>query len=246
MPPDPLSRSPVLVVAAHGDRGGADPNAVLIRQVSELAARGCFRAVELGLLNGEPSLEAALAAAAGWGRAFVVLPFFMAGGYFAETVLERRIREAGHEGRVRLLRPLGLDPGLPGLIAGAAMARAAAAGLDAKRSSLLLVGHGSEIGPASRLSTEAAAFAIRRRDLFAEVTAAFIEEAPLVAEALAGLRQPTVVFGFLSGDGLHAGEDIPAAIAASRRPALYAGSAGTLAGVPALIEAAVLGGRSLA
>lgn len=242
MPPDSPSR-PALVLAAHGDRGGAEPNVVLARQATALAERGCLAAVELGLLKGEPSIESALAAAARSGGEVAVYPFFMTGGYFAETVLPRRVREAGFGGGCRLLPALGLDPALPGLIADAVVARAVSAGLAPQRSSLLLVGHGSKLGPASRLATEAAAAEIRRRGLFADVQPAFIEEAPPVAEALIGLAEPIIVFGFLSGDGLHAGEDIPAAIAASGRPALYAGSVGTLETVPALIEAAVLGDR---
>ncbi len=233
-----------LVLAAHGDRGGDDPNRSLDGHAAALSLSQRFSFVGLGLLKGEPSLEHALHAAAGSGGEVVVYPFLMAGGFFADKVLVRRVQEAGFEHRCRILAPLGSDPALPGLIADAACGRARAAGLAPETSTLLMVGHGSKLGPASRLATEAAAQAIRGLAAFASVATAFIEEPPRVADALSVLDGPVVVLGFLSGDGLHAGEDIPAAIAASGRCALYAGSAGTLPGLPALIEAAAFGGAA--
>lgn len=54
-------------------------------------------------------------------------------------------------------------------------------------------------------------------ELFARVETACLEEAPFVAEALAGLRaHPVVVIGFFANQGGHAREDVPALVAAEQ------------------------------
>jgi sirohydrochlorin ferrochelatase len=197
--------------------------------------------VHLGFIKGEPSLEAALAEAGQSSGEIVVYPFLMAGGYFSGTVLPQRIEAAGLAARCRLLAPLGLDRGLPGLMTEEAQRVAQEAGYEPSHCALVIVGHGSQRGTQSKEATMASAAAVARSGVFRSVGIGLIEEPPSVAAALASLAPPIVVLGFLSGDGLHAGEDIPAAIRQAGRRALYAGSAGGLQGICELIEAAALG-----
>jgi len=107
-------------------------------------------------------------------------------------------------------------------------------------SRLLIVGHGSKLGPASASATRKAAAraAITRR--FASVTTAFLEEEPFLEDILrASAATPTVVAGFFFGDGLHAGEDVPDAIAEAGANALYTGAIGNSPAVAPLIAAAL-------
>jgi sirohydrochlorin ferrochelatase len=229
-----------VVLAAHGDRGEAHAtgraNATLLAHRDRLRENSRFACVTAGVLKGDLALEAALREAdLPHVRHIAVFPMFMADGYFVRRILPQRISDAKLSRPVTQLRPLGLDPELFRLIAERAERAAQDAGYQARSSRLLIVGHGSELGPDSANATAAAVEALRARSAFLEIAAAFLEEPPFLAEALADRRLSTVVAGFMSGDGLHAGEDIPAAIAESGAEAVYSGSIGNSPEVPNLI-----------
>jgi sirohydrochlorin ferrochelatase len=244
----PAVRTPVpaadiaVLLAAHGDRGGDSPNATLLGHCAALHALGLFRSVHAGILRGEPVLEESVRAALATGaRRLAVYPMFMADGYFTRQVLTQRLAALEMPIDVHILPPLGADPRLPGLMLAQALAAAESAGLEPQSSRLLVVGHGSKIGPASADATRAVAAAMAKEGRFATVETAFLEEAEFLADALARAAGPTVVSGFFSGDGLHAAEDVPEAIAeaganaadGAGAEAVYAGSIGTS---PALVD----------
>jgi len=100
----------------------------------------------------------------------------------------------------------------------------------------VIVGHGSKSGaPASARSTRATAAVLGAQGLFAKVETAFLEEAPFAADVIAGCDRPTVVVGFFNGDGLHAAEDVPEAIAEAGGKAVYTGPLGASEGARRLI-----------
>jgi sirohydrochlorin ferrochelatase len=229
-----------VVLAAHGDRGDAiargEANATLLAHRAALAAAGRFRSVSAGVLKGAPSLEAALEEArATGGDRVAVYPLFMADGYFVRQVLPARVAAVDLDCECRILPPLGVEVALPALLRAEALAAAKAAGFDAAAARLLIVGHGSELGPASAEATRRAAAAVAGLGGFGSVATAFLEEPPFLDAALAGAHPPTVIAGFFSGDGLHAGEDLPAAIRDSGARAVYAGPIGGSPAIPGLI-----------
>ena len=223
-------RDTALVLAAHGDRGGEAPNGLLLAHRDRLHAAGVFLGVTAGVIKGEPSLEEALTAASGTGATrLAVFPMFMADGYFTRTVLPERIAALGIAVPCTLLPPLGLQPELPDLMLADALATADRSGIDPGGARLLVVGHGSKLGPASADATRAVAEAIGRSAPFQRVETAFLEE-----------PQPTVISGFFSGEGMHAAEDVPRAMAQSGCPAVYAGPIGASPALAGLILDAVL------
>lgn len=227
-----------LVLAAHGNRGEDRSNDLTRRHAEALAGEGRFRTVGPGYLKGEPPIEDAMRRAAGAGaRQILVYPLFMADGYFTRTLLPQRIDGAGVAVPWRLLPPLGFAAGLPALCEALARAAAAAAGHVPEASRLIVVGHGSTKSRASANATYAFANALRRETRFGLVDCGFIEEPPFVAEALALDPRPAIVAGYFAGDGLHGGEDVPAALAGYGGPAVYIGALGGLAEIPALILA---------
>lgn len=228
------------VLASHGDRGGTDPNGALVFHAAAVKRLTGLRSVEFGVLKGEPAIEEALAAAQRSGaREILVYPLFMSGGYFTGKVLPERIRAAGFEPVCRILRPLGLDPGLADVLREDALDTTGKAGFKPKESRLLVVGHGSKYGPASAEATREAAGKAAAAGDFQNVETAFLEEEPFLIHALRASSAPTVVSGFFFGDGMHAGEDIPAAISEARSNAVYTGSLGASVRVSHLIAAAL-------
>jgi sirohydrochlorin ferrochelatase len=226
------------VLVAHGDRGGPAPNAALAAQAA--AVRTLTGApVAIGLLKGEPTIEDGLAEAAATGPARIaVYPLFMADGYFMQKVRER-IAAARVAPEPVILTPLGLDPGLPDILASDAAGMAERKGFIPLTSRLLIVGHGSKLGPASATATRKAAARAALARRFASVTTAFLEEEPFLEDALRASAGPTVVSGFFFGDGMHAGEDVPEAIAETGANAVYAGAIGNSPAVAPLIAAAI-------
>ena len=227
------------VLVAHGDRGGLAPNAALRAQAEAVRQLTGLTPVAAGVLKGEPTLEAALAQAAASGATRIaVYPLFMAEGYFMRKVRER-VAATGIAPEPNVLAPLGLDPALPDILVEEAASVASREGIEPKSSRLLIVGHGSKLGPASANATRKAAAraAIARR--FASVTTAFLEEEPFLDDILATGKTPTVVAGFFFGEGMHAGEDVPDAIAETGANAIYTGAIGNSPAIAPLIAAAL-------
>lgn len=237
---------PSLLVVGHGSARPAAPADATERHAAErhaavLAASGRFASVAIGYLNGGPSLGAA-AGAAGSGD-LLVFPYLMSN----ERCVRKLIPEAlGLNGRVtradgrRLIYcdPLGSSPGLAEVIERTARACCVAHGLEAARTEVLLVGHGSARDPASRLMTFHNARRLAVIGSFESVACAFLEEVPLAVEvipALAAGGPPVVVVGLFAGEGQHGGEELLRMVAERRaalaavenpRPMYYAGPIG--------------------
>lgn len=238
-----------VVLVAHGDQGDSartqalDRNRALAKHSDALSASNTFRRVACGVLKGSPTLESALdAVRATQSDAVVVYPFFMSDGYFVKTVLAQRLKDYALGRPVLVCPPLGLDPKLPDLVWRQALEVAKDANIQAQSARLLIVGHGSKFGPASANTTRSVAEAVKTNPQcrFADIDVAFLEEAPFLSEQLAIDAGPTIVSGFFNGDGLHAGEDVPNAIAAANNGAIYAGPIGDADGVARLIHDTIL------
>jgi sirohydrochlorin cobaltochelatase len=176
-----------------------------------LRAQSRFADVAAGLLNGTPSVAEALAALVP--HVVHVVPFFMEQGWFVREAIPRALRdEHGHA--LRYHPPVGAHPGLADLAA-ARVRRACGPGTAGF--SVLLVGHGSARAPGRPMALHRHAESLAASGNFAQVSAAFLEEPPLVAEALRAWRPlPVAVLGFFAGDGGHVSEDVPALLSADR------------------------------
>jgi sirohydrochlorin ferrochelatase len=179
--------------------------------------------VEAAVLNGEPSLEQALKVAAGRKlRSLLVYPFFMSDGCIVDQILHRRLANIAPM-RISVMRPLGLEPGLPSLLLEESLRSADAARFVPSQTRLLVVGHGSRLAREFAASTARMADSLRRSGIFAAVEPAFLEEEPFLRNELKNETHPTVVAGFFSGEGVHAWRDVPAAIEEAGGGAAYTG-----------------------
>lgn len=227
------------ILVAHGDRGGPAPNAALRAQAEAVHALTGLAVVATGVLKGEPTLEAAIAQAAVSGATrIVVYPLFMAEGYFMRKVRER-VAAASVIPTPSILAPLGLDPALSDILVDEAASIASREGIEPLSSRLLIVGHGSKLGPASANATRKAAARAALARRFARVATAFLEEEPFLDDMLTASTAPTVVAGFFFGEGMHAAEDVPDAIAETGANAIYTGAIGNSPAVAPLIAAAL-------
>jgi len=196
---------------AHGTQRYPDAGRSLYAHAATLRAEGSFAEVAVGFLNGSPAPGAALASLAA--SVVHVVPFFMEQGWFVREAVPRALRDVPDR-RLHYHPPVGTHPGLPALAA-ARVQRAT--GGDAAHFAVLLVGHGSARSPGRPMALHRHAAALAAMEQFAQVRAAFLEEPPLVADALRDWRaMPVAVCAFFAGDGGHVREDLPALLAAER------------------------------
>ncbi len=201
-----------LLLAAHGERRAGAGNAGVAGLAARLAAAEVASEVRFGLLKGEPSIGDAVRRLAA--RDLLVYPLFLSDGYFTQTLLPRRLEQAGAFARdrtVQILPPLGLDPALIGLILDRARAVARTRGWVPARADLVLLAHGSSSNPASRRAAERVVAKIAALGVFARVRPAFLEEPPYLDQTVT--HAPAVVIGLFAGEGLHGGGDAPQLVA---------------------------------
>ena len=217
---------PAVLLAAHGETGGARDNLLLARVATQVATRLPDLPVTCGVLNGAPALEEALVALAG--RHLLVHPFFMSDGYFVRQALPKRLQESPVAGWA-MLTPLGLLPALPALIAGE---------IAANRHEILIVSHGATKSDRSRLATEAFAEALRRELPGRTIACGFLEEEPFADQAIARLGPGAQLVSFFAGEGAHGRSDLTRLVAESGKPDLaVTDSVGALPGIVDLIVA---------
>jgi len=137
---------------------------------------------------------------------------------------------------MHLCPPIGLDPGLAGLIAKRAGERLGERGISAGDASLLLIGHGSPNGSESRQATEAQASRVRKMAVFNKVETAYLEEPPALADVLETLSGPVAAVALLATQGPHARDDIGRLIADDGvEDTVYIGAIGGDEAIPELI-----------
>ncbi len=235
----PAWRRSALILVGHGSVRCPGPGQQLERHAEALARRGLFAEVRTATLcGGRPPGEALRSVES---ESVYVMPMFMCNGQYTQD----RVPEAfglsaatdrSNGRRMHLCPPIGLDPGLARLIARRATERLAERGIFAGHATLLLIGHGSPTGSASRQATEAQASRLRDMGMFDKIETAYLEEPPALAEVLETLSGPVAAVALLATQGPHAREDIGRPIADDGVADIaYIGAIGGDAAIPELI-----------
>lgn len=143
-----------------------------------------------------------------------IVPNFISEGYFCQQVLPRELRIDGpvthRDGKtIHYCDPVGIHPNMTRLLL--QRADEVAPGVPRDRTSLVIVGHGTNLNENSRKVIETQVALIRDgHHGFAEVVDAYMEEAPFIADWAKLTTAPdVVVVPFFIADGLHSFQDIP-------------------------------------
>lgn len=230
--------SVALVLAAHGERQPDADNVGVKRIAKALSQRHVASAVEVGFIKGEPTITEVLRSINA--ARILVYPLFASNGYFTRDRLVQLIDEADNRHAItEVLAPLGLDPGLPGVLLERCIELAEANGFG-RAAAIVLLGHGSRRYPASRIAARQLADRLRGRGRFSDVTFALLEERPSLSETVAQLDGPVIVVGLFSGEGVHGAADARRLVAeVGRSDVIYAGVVAAFPGIERLIESAV-------
>jgi sirohydrochlorin cobaltochelatase len=209
-----------LVVLGHGTTLNTGSAAPILQHTAELRRRKIFAAVRYGFWKQEPHIKKALAEISA-ARVFIV-PFFISEGYFSTEIIPQELGFSFPENlklktknsEWHYCRPVGSHDLMTKVI----LARAKEVGEKfpfprapkPADTTLLITGHGTGRNANSRKAVERQAELIRALDIYAEVSAVFMEETPFVKGCHETVKTKNiVVVPFFISDGLHAVEDIP-------------------------------------
>ena len=226
MPTEHLSDA-ALVVLGHGTSLNPDSAAPVFQHAAELRRRNIFAAVREAFWKQEPQIKKVLAEIRA-PRVFIV-PLFISEGWFASEVIPRELGFVAVPSSILhppssifYCAPVGSHDRMTDVI----LARAATVvkqfpiprAPKTAETTLFIAGHGTEKNENSRKAIERQAELIRARNLYADVHAVFMEEAPCIADcyALAKTRNLVIVPFFIS-DGLHTQQDIPVLLGESKK-----------------------------
>ena len=213
---NPAALPGVLLVAHGSARTGASAEPVRAT-ARALAARG-FAHVGTGFWKEEPFLHQALDTMRC--ARVVVLPVFLAEGYFSRVVVPRELGlEYGltttGSRQVHLLPPLGTDPDLDDLAVDRARA-SLPAGARHDEALVVVLGHGTPLQPSSANTVLEVCRRLDRRREFARVAPAFIDQEPQLTGVIGRAAEPfIVVVPFLVAAGFHGGVTVPEELAAT-------------------------------
>lgn len=229
---------PTLILCAHGRGVAADRRHVPELLADELRGDGRFSDVRTAYLKGRPDLATALAQPAS--ADVVLVPLLMADGYTNKVILPAALGSVG-AGQVTVARPVGESPALGPMILGDAKRRCEALGWAPRDTTVFIAGHGTGRDRNSAATAERLAADIARSADFGDVRTAFLEQEPLLADALRGCRpNRCLVIGFFMDRGGHGAEDIPRLIAREHPEAVYTGPVGAFPGFAEVVLAAAL------
>lgn len=167
----------------------------------------------------------------------LVYPLFLANGYFMANVLPKRL--ARLVPGATILPPLGADAAFRPLVVATLATAAREAGYEHEHTNVLLAAHGSEMFPASRLSSQQLASDVASQTAFKSVTVGFIEEHPFIEEAARGLAQ-AICLPLFALSASHAAIDVPTALVGASFQGLILPPIGMHPDVPALIAHALV------
>lgn len=230
-----------LLLAGHGEQRQGAENESIVRLAATLAASNVAAEVGYGFIKGTPTIDHAILASKL--QHILIYPLFMSDGYFTRVLLPQLVEEAASrkgQSSVQFLPPFGLDPQLADLVIRYAASVAEARNLGLEQTTIILCAHGSRSDAASRSAAKRLADDVAKRQRFADVSIALLEESPEVEAVIAENPGPIVVVGLFVGEGLHGGHDIPELVARSGRgDVIFAGNVGTFPGVQDVVAAAV-------
>lgn len=208
-------RDAALLILGHGASENPDSATPTRQRAEELRARGLFREVAAGFWKQEPKVFDVLESLTA--ETVYIVPYFISEGYFTRDVLPKALELTGpttqRRGKtVHYCDPVGCHPSMTRLL----LKRAAeiAPGVSPTNTSLIIVGHGTTRNEKSLEAIKNRVAEIRRGGsgipVYAEVTDAYMEVPPLIAEWDQFTSAPhVVVVPFFIADGLHSYEDIP-------------------------------------
>jgi sirohydrochlorin cobaltochelatase len=205
-------RDAALVIVGHGSTVNPDSSEPTWRHAEEIRRRGLFREVTCCFWKEEPSMREVFDSLEC--EVVYVVPNFISEGYFCQEVLPRELGVTPPQSEVlgktvRYCAPVGVHPNMTRLLL--KRADEVAPGVNRAETSLIIVGHGTNLNENSTAAIKRQVELIAGGGYgFAQVLDAYMEEPPWVKDWDTLATAPhVVVVPFFIADGLHSYQDIP-------------------------------------
>ena len=199
-----MLKETALILAGHGSTKNAESSRFTRETAHRLRERGIFAEVRAGFWKEEPSFADALRGLQS--KRAVVVPWFLAKGYFTTQILPREFGEtAGVECRVT--EPIGSRPEILGQLQKRAARLLALKKWERLEVSLLLASHGTPLHAGSRGAAVDLAGELAK-DGYRMARAVFLEEEPKIADwkEVVASGGPVIVLPHFLAGGLHGSE----------------------------------------
>jgi sirohydrochlorin cobaltochelatase len=209
-----------LVVLGHGTTLNAGSAAPVLQHAAELRGRKIFREVHVAFWKQEPHIKKVLAEI--FAPRIFMVPFFISEGYFSTEIIPKELgftfpenlKLTTESSEWHYCRPVGSHALMTKVILSRAMEVVEKFPFPRppkkSETTLLVAGHGTGRNANSRKAVERQVELIRAQNIYAEVGAVFMEEAPFIKGCHETAKSKNiVVVPFFISDGLHAVEDIP-------------------------------------
>lgn len=196
-----------LMLFAHGYSDGAGAGlAALLRH--ELTARHAFAEITVAFSKEEPHPQQVLAQMQA--ERVLIVPLQIGAGRVAGRMLPEFLANSPNRDRAIILEPLGCDPDMALLAVDLIDQTIADAGLNPKRTAVLVAGQGSKNEDANFKATQKLADALRAKDRYGEVAAVFQRQEPLAERWRDAVTLPDVVaLPFFISGGHHEDKAMP-------------------------------------
>ncbi len=202
-----------LVLLGHGSSKHASSSMSVRLHADVIRRMGVFHSVHCGFLKETPLIEECLDQITA--EKVVILPVFLAAGYYTQKVIPEKLQLTKYRGRVTYLKALGLDAYVQEIIL--EQAQRAMGEWSELDTSLVLLGHGSTKSKHSKDTLLEHIAGLRQRSKFAQITDLWLEEPPFIKDWQVEVTQKQVLFiPYLIADGQHGGWDIPQLIRIER------------------------------
>ncbi len=197
-----------LVLVGHGSARNPGTRKPICANVQRLKALNLFNEIRCGLWKEEPHVSITLDKIIS--EEVFVVPFFIADGYYTQTVIPEQMQLSGALTRkggqtIHYTRSVGGHPRFADLL----LKHARDAGWR-PGDALVVLGHGTERNPASGTNVYLQTERIRRQHPAEDIRTMFIDQAPFVQEIweVCSARRIVIVPLFIA-DGWHVTETIP-------------------------------------
>jgi sirohydrochlorin cobaltochelatase len=199
-----------LLLVGHGSHYSAESSAPVYRHAARIRGSGVFHEVREAFWKEEPSLRDALALMES--DEVVVVPLFLAEGYFTREVVPRELGldrpPAGMV--VRYGPPVGVHPRMAELILRRAVETCGLSPAEQQDAALIVIGHGTDRSTTSGDTVYRLTERLREGSGFGAVECGFLDEDPRIDGVLARIPQRQVVMvPFFVAEGWHSRTTIP-------------------------------------
>jgi len=195
-----------LILAGHGSTKNADSSRFTRETAHRIRRKGIFSEVRSAFWKEQPSYADAIRGLKT--KKVVVVPWFLANGYFTTKILQREFAKTpGMECRVT--EPIGMRPEILGHFQKRAERLLAVKKWKPTQVSLLVASHGTPLHTGSRGAAVGLAEELAK-DGYRTAQAVFLEEEPKIANWRILVQEgPVVVLPHFLAGGLHGSEDVP-------------------------------------